>query len=143
VSRWTVASMIAAGVGLAGCGSVTHFADNPRPAAPVDLSVYVGNRQVSASPSRVGAGPVIFYVANNASRSELVTVQPVHAGGASATTGPINPGGTAQVQLDLAQGAYTVGSAAAGSSTGVRSPKLARLRITAPRASSNNAVLQP
>lgn len=144
MSRWMAASLVLGSVGLAGCGGVTHFADKPRPATPVDLSVYVNDQQVSVSPSRAGAGPVIFYVASSASHTELVTVQPARSGAtASATTGPINPGSTAQVQVDLAQGRYAVTASTAGATAGVRAPKPARVQITAPRPGSNNAVLQP
>lgn len=135
--------MIAASVGLAGCGSTAHFADKSRPATPVSLSVYVNDRQVSVSPASVGAGPVIFVVSNGAAQTELVTIRPLSGGGSAASTGPINPGTSAQVQADLGTGSYTVSTAPPGGSAGGRTIRAATLHIGRPRPNSNNAVMQP
>ena len=93
---------------VAGCGSSTHFANKPRPASPVDLTVYVNNDRVSISPTSVGAGQVIFIVTNQSNDAESVTVH--HQGDSTrlATTGPINPQATAQVTVDLKSGDYLV-----------------------------------
>jgi hypothetical protein len=143
LSRVRAAAAIAATVGLAGCGSTAHFADKNVPATPVNLSVYVNDRQVSVSPASVGAGPVIFVVSNAAARTELVTVRPAGGGGSAASTGPINPGTSAQVQADLATGSYTVSTSSPGGAVSGRAIKAARLRIGKPRPNANNAVLQP
>lgn len=135
--------MIAATVGLAACGSTAHFADKSVPATPVNLSVYVNNRQVSVSPASVGAGPVVFLVSNAATKTELVTIRPAGGGGSAASTGPINPGTSAQVQADLASGSYTVSTAQSGGTANGRAIKPAKLRIGKPRPNGNNAVLQP
>lgn len=143
MSRVTAAAVIAASVGLAGCGSTAHFADKSRPATPVSLSIYVNDRQVSVSPASVGAGPITFLVSNAATRTELVTIRPVTGGGSAASTGPINPGTTAQVQADLGTGSYTVSASSAGGDGTGRAIKPATLHIGPARANSNNAVMQP
>lgn len=135
--------MIAATVGLAGCGGTAHFADKSRPATPVNLSVYVNNRQVSVSPASVGAGPVIFLVTNAATKTELVTVRPSTGGGSTASTGPINPGTSAQVQADLTSGSYTVSTSPPAGGAPARPIKAARLKIGPARPNGNNAVMQP
>jgi hypothetical protein len=105
--------------------------------------VYVNARQVSVSPASVGAGPVVFLVSNSATNTELVTIRPTGGGGSAASTGPINPGTSAQVQADLARGSYTVSTSPAGGATTGRAIKPARLNIGKPRPNGNNSVLQP
>lgn len=143
MSRVRAAAIIASTVGLAGCGSTAHFADKSTPATPVNLSVYVNDRQVSVSPGSVGAGPVNFLVSNGAATTELVTIRPSGGGGSAASTGPINPGTSAQVQADLATGRYTVTTSPAGGVPGTRAIKPATLKIGRARPSANNAVMQP
>ena len=126
---------------LAGCGSAAHFADKPRPATPVDLTVYVSDARVSVSPASVGAGPVIFFVTNQASKTESVEI---HSGGSTVgTTGPINPQSTAQVTVDFDSGDYTISTAAPADSPGTGAIHPATLHIGAPRGNANSALLQP
>lgn len=145
MSRRSAAALVAATLGVAGCGGTSHFADKSRPATPVNLSVYVNNRNVSVSPASVGAGPVVFLVTNMASKTELVTIRPVDGGsGDTASTGPINPGTTAQVQADLNTGTYSVStSSPANGLPGGSIIKPAALHIGKPRGNSNSAVLSP
>jgi hypothetical protein len=137
----------AAAVTLGGCGSSAHFADRSRPPTPIDLTVYINDARISVSPASVGAGPVIFYVTNQASHSVSLSVQPTGDGKMLATTGPINPGGgTAQVQVDFSRGSYRITTSTGGSDAQVASRKPiapATLHIGAPRASANNVLLQP
>jgi hypothetical protein len=135
---------------LAGCGGGTHFANLPRPPAPVNLTVYVNDQRVSVSPTAVGAGPVLFIITNQASNAESLAVAPV--GGSLAQplgdTGPISPQGTAQLSVNLRRpGVYTVAISPAGSTeaaaatpTGIQ-PAL--VDVGSPRPSSNNALQQP
>jgi len=121
-------------VALAACGSGGRFVAATPPANPVNLAVYINNSRVLLSPARLGAGPVLLLVTNQASRSETLTVHPSR-GGTVASTGPINPDSTAQVQVDLTTpGDYALRA-------GRASP--ARLRIGAPRAAASGALLQP
>jgi hypothetical protein len=148
---------------LTGCGSSGgHFANNPRPPTPVNLTVYINDQKVSLSPAAVGAGPVVFIVTNQASRAESVTIVP--AGDASAQpatntpgcssgssalacTGPISPMATAQVKVSLGTGAYTVattsssGTEAASAALPPIQPAL--LRIGGQRPSSSGQLLIP
>jgi hypothetical protein len=128
---WTLPAIVAAcGLLAAGCGSSSHFTDFHRPPTPVDLTVYVNNHHVSVSPSRVGAGPVIFYVTNQATQSETVTI-----GSSQNTTGPINPDSSARIQVDLPTGEYLVKAG----------PQIApaTLHIGKPRPNADNTLLQP
>jgi hypothetical protein len=123
------------GLGVTACGSSTHFQNLPRPATPVDLSVYVNNSHVSISPSRVGAGPLILYVTNQASGPRTVAIRSAD-GSSLASSGRINSGQTAQISTNLrSPGVYSIAG-------GAQVPP-ARLDISKPRPDSNNVLLQP
>jgi hypothetical protein len=146
--RTAFALLATAALAIAGCGSGTKFANKPRPATPVDLTVYINNQRVSVSPASVGAGPVIFIVTNQADKTESLTVQHAgNSGSAVATTGPINPQETAQVTVDFGSGDYTVSTGKSGSTdaaqAGAASIQAATLHIGKPRPSASNALLQP
>jgi hypothetical protein len=161
--RATPALVVVLAAGLTACGSSGgHFANNPRPPSPVNLTVYINDHRVSISPASLGAGPVVFIVTNQASRAESLTIVP--AGDASAQpatntpgcpstspalacTGPISPMATAQVKVNLVTGAYTVATtgsggtaAAAATSPGIQ-PAL--LRIGGQRPNSSGQLLVP
>jgi hypothetical protein len=146
----TVGMLVFAAATVAGCGSSTHFANQPRPPSPVNLTVYINDQRISVSPGSVGAGPVVLIVTNQASNAESLTVLPVGSSGATplADTGPISPQGTAQVTLNLnTPGDYTVATASNGSTqaaaalpSGVH-PAL--LHVGKPRPSASNSLLQP
>jgi hypothetical protein len=147
--RRTIGTLVACAV-LAGCGGGATFANKPRPATPVNITVYLNDSRVSVSPNSVGAGPVVFIVTNQASTSESLAVQ--SAGGSTAQpladTGPISPQATAQVTVNFsAPGDYTISAGKGGATdasiatqTGIQS---ATLHIGAPRPSGSNALLQP
>jgi hypothetical protein len=121
-----------AAVAVAGCGSAGTFANKPRPATPVNLTVYINDHRVSVSPSRVGAGPVQFIVTNEARTNVSLNIR---SGANHGTTGPINPGATDQLTVNMNTGRATV-------STG-NSIRPATLQIGPPRPSASNALLQP
>jgi hypothetical protein len=150
--RRTTLAMLAltATTTLSACGGSKHFANQPRPPAPVNMTVYINDQRVSVSPAKVGAGPIIFIITNQASSAESVAVTS-SAGGSSqplADTGPISPQATAQLSVDLKDpGDYTVGiapnnstEAAAATPTGIQ-PAL--IHVGQPRPNSNNEVAQP
>jgi hypothetical protein len=144
--RTTIGILGVSAIALAGCGSSKTFANDPRPATPVNLTVYISNARVSVSPQAVGAGPVVFIVTNQAARAESLAIQ--HKGGGSiANTGPINPQGTAQVTVNLGRGVYTVAttsSAATEAARAAASPiHTATLVIGRPRPSGSDQLLQP
>ena len=134
---------------VAGCGGGTQFANKPRPPAPINLSVYVNDTRVSVSPDSVGAGQIMFFVTNQASTTESLTIRPAgNPGQPLASTGPINPQATAQVTVDLQQpGEYTLAAGRGGRDQAARagiSPILpGRLHIGKPRPSASNTLLLP
>ena len=148
--RTTIGMLAVSALAVSACGSNSEGATNPRPPAPVNLTVYINNSRVSLAPSSVGAGPVAFIISNQASQAESLAILPKGsaAGQPLANTGPINPQATAQVTVNLnTPGAYTVATAPNGSTeaaaalpTGVRP---AVLRVGHQRPSGSNELLQP
>jgi hypothetical protein len=148
--RWTTVGICAgAALVVAGCGGGGKFANEPRPATPIDLSVYINNSRVSVSPAAAGAGEIIFIVTNQADSTQSLTVHPTsNSSRQLANTGPIQPQATAQVTVDLSNpGDYTVSTAASGQTEAdlAKATKIhpAALHIGPARASSSNVLLQP
>jgi hypothetical protein len=134
--------MLAVGaLAVSACGSTSNGATAPRPPAPVNLTVYIDNSRVSASPTVVGAGPVAFIITNQASRAESLAVARAGkaAGQPLANTGPINPQATAQVTVNFTSpGRYSLSTGGDGGSI-----RAVSIHIGKPRASSDNQLLQP
>jgi hypothetical protein len=135
-------------LGVAACGGGAHFADGPRPALPINVSVYVNDQRVSVAPNSVTPGYVTFTIANVASGAEAVEVTPAGGSAPITTTAPINPQATDKVTLDLSSaGQYNVAiapasstEAAAATPSGIQ-PGL--LTVQGRRGNSNNQLLQP
>lgn len=139
--------LLVAASALAGCGGGTTFANLPRPAVPVNVSVYVNDQSVSVSPSTVSPGTVTFTITNQSSNAQALDVTPSGGTTATTSTGPISPQGTDQVTVSLRRGQYSVGiapanaaQAATASPAGITS---GLLTVEGRRPNSNNQVLQP
>ena len=100
--RLCIVPLSAALLFVSGCGSTKTFANDPKPAAPVAVTVYVNDARVSVAPGTVGGGEVTFMVTNQGTSTE--SLQVTGSGGSSpvASTGPINPQGATQLNVDLA-----------------------------------------
>lgn len=137
--RTTIGILCTGMLALAGCGGGSKFANHPRPATPVNLSVYINDTRVSVSPPSVGAGPLLFVVTNQASNAESLAI--TRGGSTVADTGPMSPQGTAQMSVNVSRGAYVVAtSPVSGTGRPIRS---AVLRIGPARPSSSNQLEQP
>lgn len=145
--RATIGILAVSAAVAAGCGGGKHFANDPRPATPVNLTVYINSSRVLVSPSSVGAGPVTFIITNQAAQAESLTVQPTAGGAALATTAPINPGATSEVQVNFTPGTYTVGTTGAGGTDASQANptpiQSVSLFVGPQRQNSNGALLQP
>lgn len=123
----------------AGCGGDDDYANKPRPPAPINVTASIGDRGLSVSPTRIGAGPVVFIITNQTSNSHRVTL----AAADGETTpqrdqsiGPINPRDTATLKVNVAPGRYEVRTAGDGVRAG-------RLTVGKERRSAQNDLLQP
>jgi hypothetical protein len=94
-------------LGVSACGSAgSKSASLATAPSPVVLSALVGSAQVSVSPARVGAGPVLLTVTNQGRHAAVVTLS--RSGHPLARTAPINPQGVTQIKVDLRRGTYRV-----------------------------------
>ena len=130
------------------CGSVGgKLPTAARPAAPTNLTVYVDDARISVSPASVGAGPVIFIVTNQASRSEALAISRSGQNHPLASTAPINPQGTTQVAVDFRPGDYTISTSAHGRTDAALSQQSAihsaQIHIGHARANTSSQLLQP
>lgn len=131
------------------CGSAGGGVVNAvRPPPPVNLSVYVNDTRVSVSPASVGAGPVVFTVTNQSRHAESLAISRATGGsGPLASTAPINPQGTTQVQVDCTPGEYTIATAPHGENDAQLTESApiasASFHIGHERAGSGNQLLQP
>jgi hypothetical protein len=126
-----------AAVLLAGCGGGDDYKNELRPPSPINVTAYVSAQKVSVSPASFGAGPIVVIVTNQSNSSQDVTFssQPETAS-FTQSTGPINPGDTGQIKIDVAQGSYLI-------KTGDQSIRPATLTVGAERQSAQNELLQP
>jgi hypothetical protein len=125
---------------LAGCGGGSDYKNDPRPAAPINITAFVGPKQVSVSPTRFGAGPIVVIVTNQSDTSQEVTFQ--NPGGQCTKSTDvcqstlINPQDTGTLKLNVNPGSYEV-------KVGDDSIKPARVTVGRQRASAQNELLQP
>jgi hypothetical protein len=145
--RATIGILALGAMSVAGCGGGAHFANNPRPAVPTNVTVYINNSRVLLSPSSVGAGPVNFIITNQASQAEAISFQPSPEGFTG--TGPINPQATTEIQVNFKSPytSYTVSTGTQGATDADQatpsSIQSATFSITAQRPNANNVLLQP
>ena len=108
----TTTAVLAAISALAACGSDPDYANEPRPPTPINISAAITDDQITVSPRRFGAGPVVLLIANETGQAQRVTVESDELGaktpGIKQQTAPINPQGTATLKIDMAKGRYMV-----------------------------------
>ena len=137
-TRWTAAAAALALL-AGGCGG-DDFANRERAPDRIILSVSITPREITVSPSRIGAGTVELIASNLTSRSQQITLrsEALSAGTAplQQRTGPINPGDTASLTADLVRGTYRLTTSAG------RQPP-ATIRVGPTRSGGTDQLLQP
>ncbi len=130
---------LALALGAGGCGS-DDFPNSPRPPAPITVSAAISTARVTVSPSRFGAGAIELIASNQTATSQRVTLRSRRRPGGreelAQSTGPINPGDTASLTADVAEGSYLVSAR----STAIEP---ARIVVAAARKSAQGSLLQP
>jgi hypothetical protein len=116
---------------LGGCGS-SSFPNEPRAAAPIEVTASLGPRAVKVSPAQFGAGLVNFTVANLSSNPASFQL----SGPTSADSGQIEPSAVTTITKNLKTGSY---QATAGAS-GLRPTTF---KVGPERRSSQNKLLLP
>lgn len=120
-----------AGVLLAGCGA-EDFPNNPRVAAPIEVSARVDSDRVQVSPDKFGAGLVNFTVANLSGSPVRFNV----TGPTEGSTVEIQPGAPDYLKMNLKEGTYEVTASKA-------KIRPATIRVGPDRPSSQNELLEP
>ena len=120
-----------------GCGD-DDFKNEPRAAAPIELTGVIKPTRVIVSPEAVGAGPVRIIISNQTDEALEVILQ---GGAVREQVGPVYPQDTATIQQTLEPGRYQV--RARSDAAGSRVIAAAELRIGAPRPASNDRLLLP
>ena len=132
--------MLLAAAAAAGCGSEDDYANDPRPPAPINITAAISDQKISVSPKAFGAGPIVLIVSNQSGAAQTVTFETDDTAGGGPgikqTTSPINPRGTATLNVDVTQGTYELSV----QDTGVRS---ATVEVGSKRESAQNELLQP
>ena len=142
--RAVAASGVLAAFVLSACGE-DDFANEPRPAAPLDLSGVITEQRVTVSPSDPGAGPILLTISNQTEMSHRVTLEGEGDDGTeiSETTGPINPLDTATIQQSLPEGEYSVTANSDGASGTVGGIRPDRLVVGPDRGSASDELQLP
>jgi hypothetical protein len=128
-----IAVVLLAAVGT-GCGSDNEARREERPPVPINISVSLDEKRVTASPADFGAGPITLLIANQSGAAQTLTIDGPRL---RRSVGPINPQDTATVRLRVLQGEYTL---SAEESSGLRE---ATLTVGPPRPSAQNDLLLP
>jgi hypothetical protein len=115
---------------LGACGS-SDFANDPRPAAPIQVTARVASGQVQVSPDRFGAGLINLTIANLSDSPVRFTL----TGPKDAATPPIQPGNPANLKLNLPEGSYQATAGHGGQTVPVK--------VGPERDSSKDQLLQP
>jgi hypothetical protein len=127
-------------VTVAGCGGDADYKNDPRPPAPINVTAAITNSNVSVSPERFGAGPIVLIISNQSSSAQEVTFETDELGGSQPgrtfSTTPINPRGTATLKVDVRQGDWKLGT----KDGGIRA---AAVSVGKTRKSAQNDLLQP
>ena len=139
----SVIALVAAAVATGCGGDDDDYANNPRPASPVNVAAVITDDKVSVSPREVGAGPVVLIVANQSSAAQRVSLETDELGGdqpgiRTPKTSPINPRGTAELKVDLRKGTYRLMVEGSGDAL-----EPVRIEVGEARESAQNDLLQP
>jgi hypothetical protein len=136
--RRTAVAGLALALALAGCGGGKDFANKPRPPVTLELTGVITKDEVTISPRKVGAGPVVITVSNQSGGKRMLVLD---GNGIQESVGPISNLDTAKLQKTLTPGRYTV---KAGSEAATATEiKPATLVIGKERASASDKVLLP
>jgi hypothetical protein len=125
---------------VAACGGSDEYANEPRPPAPINITAAITEDRIELSPRRFGAGPIVLLIANQSGRPQEVTLETDEPAegkpGIRQKTSPVNPRGTATLQVDVTEGDYSVS---------VDSEKIrpGAMTVGATRDSAQNDLLQP
>jgi len=125
---------------LPGCGEEEDHVNRERPASSINVTAAIIDGRVLVSPERFGAGPIRLIVTNETQSAQALTFQTDEIGGdkpgITRKTAPINPSGTATLEVDVRRGDYAV-------STDDGKIEPVTVKVGAPRPSAQDELLLP
>ena len=128
---------LAGAIGFAACGENEDHANRERPAATINMTAAIIDGRINVSPTSIGAGPIRLIVTNQTETAQAITFETAgNSPGLTQKSAPINPSGTATLEVDAPEGDYTIAT-----STGDIRP--ATVKVGAPRPSAQNELLLP
>jgi hypothetical protein len=128
------AAALVAALGVAACGE-DDFENNPRPAAPIELTALINDSKVKVSPSTaaaVGAGLANVTISNQSADPAALVLE----GPTDEASDEIPPGGVGSMRIALEEGEYVV-------SAGDSEARESGLAVGPERPSSQNELLLP
>lgn len=127
------AALLALAPIAAGCGGEDH-PNEPRPPAPIEVTVRVSDKAVTVAPDEFGAGLVNLTISNQSADVVELTVEGERL---STAADPIQPNAVGNFKLDFAEGEYEV---SAGPESDARPD---RVSVGPERPSAQNELLLP
>ena len=131
---------LAALLGLPACGEDDDHVNKDRPAQSINVTAAIIDGRINVSPDSFGAGPIRLIVTNQTDAEQAITLETDEVGGNSPgitrTTAPINPAGTATLEVDVREGEYAI-------KTGDDGIRPASVKVGKPRGSAQNELLLP
>jgi hypothetical protein len=125
---------------LPACGEEEDHVNRERPAASINVTAAIIGGRVEVSPERFGAGPIRLIVTNQTQSAQALTFETDEVGGdnpgITRKTAPIDPSGTATLEVDVRRGDYAISTEDGGIQP-------ATVKVGAPRPSSQNELLLP
>ena len=135
--RQACAVLIAGALVIGGCGGEDDHVNRDRPPTAINVTAAIVQDGINVSPREFGAGPIRLIVSNQTkSRQELTFESAGREAGVTQKTSPINPLGTATLEVEVDEGAYEL-------RTGDRGIKPAAVTVGARRGSAQGELLQP
>lgn len=93
--------LLVAVAALAACGDDSNDRTTERPPVPLNVSVVIGQDDISASPDKLGAGPITFLVSNQSGAARTLNIEGSQL---TRSVGPIQPEDTATLKVTAQPG---------------------------------------
>jgi hypothetical protein len=135
--RLRCALLTLAAAGAAGCADDGERTNGERPAAAINVTAAIADGRINVSPREFGAGPIRLIVSNQTGAAQALTFETQgDDSGLTQTTAPINPSGTATLEVDVPEGEYEI----TAEDSAIRP---ASVTVGAARPSAQDQLLQP
>jgi hypothetical protein len=108
------------------CGGNEERTSNLRAPTPINVSVVIGDNEITASPTKFGAGPIVLITSNQSTASHTLTIEGPRV---KQSVGPISPQDTTGEHTLTTDGSQTI--------------QPARLNVGAKRPSAQSKLQQP